>query len=123
MNGPEHYREAERLLAAAQAYTAVDFARAVIVAEAHVHAVLAQAAAKAQAAADFDPGFPAWVHVTRSDFAKEAAEKARKCAEDGHPDAQPYGQDEPETTPGSHWCDYCEVSFIREPTEPAPAAA
>lgn len=48
MNGPEHYAEAERLLATADASSTPDNAAAFLVSIAQVHATLALAAATAE---------------------------------------------------------------------------
>lgn len=52
MNGPEHYAEAEQLLAFADSPAAVVMGLARVIAAAQVHATLALAAATAEAASD-----------------------------------------------------------------------
>ena len=80
MNGPQHYREAERKLAQAHTQPDADYARE-LTAEAQVHAFLALAAAAAD-------GEPAWDAVLNP--------KPETFDEDEQPDADAPATDEPE---------------------------
>ncbi len=63
MNGPEHYREAEKALEFAWSGESSD--PELGVASAQVHATLALAAATSNAAALASHGYPEWGEVTR----------------------------------------------------------
>lgn len=90
MTGPEHYREAEFLLAAADAYDqdGAPQTAAARRAEAQVHATLAQAAATALLAALFathadinHPHDDAWDDATAASTALDAAADAEFAAD------------------------------------------